>query len=247
MEDKHQQATAKEAMNASVSLAGIYAQENYKDEVDKWHKSGNFAKDSGLITEIVDKEKGDKGAFSSALGDALVGSIFGPEGTAIGAGVGALTGMFAAPANGYLDTLKKQGISQEGYDAMQAYFNALPARMAYEISVQGVSASALRNAEVIRKVMNTVPPPNTPQDVFDPNFERYYRPMYVLTRKKVELTAPKGYVPPKKEDIYPPKETPSKTERPAGVPEGATKLYRDSKKNVVGYALDGKYHSLAAK
>jgi hypothetical protein len=53
--------------------------------------------------------------------------------------------------------------------------------------------------------MNTVPPPNTPQDVFDPNFDRYYKPMEVLTKKKVELTAPKNYIPPKKEDIYPPK------------------------------------------
>jgi hypothetical protein len=59
--------------------------------------------------------------------------------------------------------------------------------------------------------MNTVPPPNTPQDVFDPNFDRYYKPMEVLTKKKVELTAPKGYTPVKKEDIYPPKVKPGTT------------------------------------
>jgi len=245
LQDKHQQAEAKEAMNASVSLAGLYAQQNYKDEMDKWYKSGNFAKDSGLVTEIVNAEKSDNGAFNSAMGDTLVGSLFGPEGAAIGAGVGALTGLVAGPANGYLETLKKQGISEEGYKAMQAYFNALPARMAYEISVQGVSASAMRNAQVIRKVLNTVPPPNTPQESFDPNFDQYYKPMDVLTKKKVELSAPKNYVPPKKEDFYPPKpNAPEKAVRPSGIPDGATKIYRDKEKKVVGYALDGKYHAL---
>ena len=241
MEEKHQQAEAKDAMTASVALAGNYAQENYKEAVDAWHKSGNFAKDSGLVTEIVDKEHSAQGgAFSSVVGDSLIGSLFGPEGKAIGAGVGALTGLFAGPANGYLDTLKKQGISQEGYDAMQAYFNALPARMAYEIGTQGVAASAMRSAQLIQKVLNTVPPPNTPQDSFDGNFDRYYRPMKVLTDKKVELTAPKGYVPPKKEDIYPPK--PAKESAP---PQGTTHTGRSSLDHKL-YYLDANGKKLAA-
>jgi hypothetical protein len=223
LEDKHQQAAAKEATNASVQLAGLYAQDNYKDAMHDWYKSGNFAKDSGLITEIVNKEHSDKGSFSGALGDTLVGGLFGPEGAAIGAGVGALTGLFAGPANGYLDTLKKQGISQEGYNAMQSYFNALPARMAYEVGVQGVSASALRSSQLIQKVLNTVPPPNTPQESFDSAFQNYYKPMDVLTHKKVELSAPKGYVPPKKEDFYPPK-----TAKAAAPPQGSTHTGRSS-------------------
>ena len=238
MEDKHKQAEAKESMNASVSLAGLYAQENYRDEMKNWYASGNFAKDSGLVTEIVNKEHSDKGAFSSVLGDSLVGSLFGPEGTAIGAGVGALTGLLAGPANGYLDTLKKQGISQEGYDAMQSYFNALPARMAYEISVQGVSASAMRSQQLIQKVLNTIPPPNTPQESFKENFNRYYTPMKVLTDKKVELTAPKGYTPPKKEDLYPSKEAP----KPKGteVPrEGNAKFHVGNAKGEI-FSNDGK-------
>ena len=246
LEDKHQQAQAKEAVNASVALAGLYAQENYKDTMDKWYQSGNFAKDSGLVTEIVNKEHSDKGAFSSVMGDALIGSFIGPEGAAVGAGVGALTGLIAGPANGYLETLKKQGISDEGYDAMQAYFNALPARMSYEIAVQGVSASAMRSQQLIQKVLNTVPPPNTPQDVFDPSFNQYYKPMEFLTKGKVELTKPKGYVAPTKEDIYPTKKPAAKNPqvRPTGIPEGATHVYRDKQNKVVGYALDGKYHSL---
>jgi hypothetical protein len=224
LEDKHQQEAAKEATNASVQLAGLYAQDNYKDAMEGWYKSGHFAKDSGLITEIVNKEHSAQGgAFSSVVGDSLIGSLFGPEGKAIGAGVGALTGLFAGPANGYLDTLKKQGISDEGYNAMQSYFNALPARMAYEIGVQGVAASAMRSAQLIQKVLNTVPPPNTPQSAFEPAFQNYYRPMDVLTKKKVELSAPKGYVPPKKEDFYPPK--PAKASAP---PQGSTHTGRSS-------------------
>ena len=63
---KHQQAEAKDAMTASVALAGNYAQENYKEAVDAWHKSGNFAKDSGLVTEIVDKKHPPKVAHLAA-------------------------------------------------------------------------------------------------------------------------------------------------------------------------------------
>ena len=37
---------------------------------------------------------------------------------------------------------------------MQAYFNALPARMAYEIGTQGVSASAVRFAQLIQRVQH---------------------------------------------------------------------------------------------
>jgi hypothetical protein len=240
LEDKHQQAQAKEATNASVQLAGLYAQDNYKDAMNSWYKSGNFAKDSGLITEIVNKEHSDKGSFSGALGDTLIGGLFGPEGAAIGAGVGALTGLFAGPANGYLDTLKKQGISNEGYNAMQSYFNALPARMAYEIGVQGVAASAMRSAQLIQKVLNTVPPPNTPEDAFGPAFQNYYKPMDVLTRKKVELSAPKGYVPPKKEDLYPPKST-----KESALPQGTTHTGRSSLDHKL-YYLDANGKKLGA-
>jgi hypothetical protein len=205
MEDKRQANEAKAAQSADVATAGLYTQENYRDAMKDWYKSGNWGKDSGLVTEIVNKEHSGQGAFGAATGGALVGSIFGPEGTAIGAGVGALTSLFAGPANGYLDTLKKEGISDEGYNAMQAYFNTLPARFAYEVGVQGLSATALRSSQLIQKVLNTVPQPNTPQDSFDNTFSQYYNPMKRLTEGKVKLTAPKGYVPPTKDELYPPK------------------------------------------
>jgi len=212
MQDKREAAEAKAAQNADVAQAGLYAQEEYRDAMKEWYKSGKAGidgKDSALITEIVNKERSGQGAFGASTGGAVVGSLFGPEGTAIGAGVGALTGLFAGPINGYLDTLKKEGISDEGYKAMQAYFNTLPARFAYEVGVQGVSATALRSSQLIQKVLNTVPPPNTPQDVFDDNFAQYYTPMKRLTEGKSKLTAPKGYVPPSKDEFYPPKAKPA--------------------------------------
>jgi hypothetical protein len=205
MEDKRQANEVKAAQSADVATSGLYTQENYRDAMKDWYKSGSFAKDSGLVTEIVNKEHSGQGAFGAATGGALVGSIFGPEGTAIGAGVGALTSLFAGPANGYLDTLKKQGISDAGYNAMQAYFNTLPARFAYEVGVQGLSATALRSSQLIQKVLNTVPPPNTPESAFDSSFAQYYTPMKRLTEGKVKMTAPKGYVPPTKDELYPPK------------------------------------------
>lgn len=203
LQEKAKQENAKTTQNSDVAYGGLYAQQNYQEAVDAWHASPNFAKDSGLVTEIVNKEHGAQGALSSSMGTALVGSMFGPEGAAVGAGLGAITSMIAGPANGYLETLKKQGISPEGYAAMQAYFNALPARMAYEISIQGVSASALRSSQLIQKVLNTVPAPNTPAAEFDKAFAQYYKPMETLTKGKVKLTAPSGYVPPAKTDFYP--------------------------------------------
>ncbi|MGA2160560.1 MAG: hypothetical protein ABSG90_15260, partial [Dehalococcoidia bacterium] len=116
---------------------------------------------------------------------------------------GAIAGLIAGPVNGYLDTLKKQGISDEGYAAMQAYFNALPARFAYEVGVQGLSATALRSSQLIQKVLQTVPPPNTPQSAFDNSWKQYYTPMERLTKGKIQYTAPKGYTPPSKEEVYP--------------------------------------------
>ena len=202
LQEKMKQADAKSTENSNVAMGGLYAQENYKDAVDAWHNSRNFAKDSGLVTEIINKEHGDKGAFSGALGTTLVGSMFGPEGAALGAGVGAVTSALKGPADGYLETLKKNGISDEGYAAMQAYFNALPARMSYEIGVQGVAASALRSAQLIQKVLQTVPMPNTPQGSFDSAFDQYYKPMETLTKSKIKLTSPKDYVAPSKSDFY---------------------------------------------
>ena len=211
LQDKKQAADAKAAQSADVATVGLYAQDNYKDAMQDWYKSGHFAKDSGLVTEIVNKEHSGQGAFGAATGGAVVGSLFGPEGTAIGAGVGAIAGLIAGPVNGYLDTLKKQGISDEGYAAMQAYFNALPARFAYEVGVQGLSATALRSSQLIQKVLQTVPPPNTPERAFDNSWNQYYNPMARLTNGKVKLTAPKGYVPPTKEEIYPSKEKAAET------------------------------------
>jgi hypothetical protein len=232
MEEKRQANEAKAAQSADVATAGLYTQENYRDAMKDWYKSGNFAKDSGLVTEIVNKEHSGQGAFGAATGGALVGSIFGPEGTAIGAGVGALTSLFAGPANGYLDTLKKQGISDEGYNAMQAYFNTLPARFAYEVGVQGLSATALRSSQLVQKVLNTVPPPNTPESSFDSNFAQYYNPMKRLTEGKVKLTAPKGYVPPSREELYPPK---------AAARQGSAPKQGDKQQHAgANYTFDGK-------
>jgi hypothetical protein len=73
-----------------------------------------------------------------------------------------------------------------------------------------VSATALRSAQLIQKVLNTIPPPNTPEESFDRAFNNYYKPMEILTKGKVELIKPKNYVAPKKSDFYPP-ETLKKT------------------------------------
>ena len=67
--------------------------------------------------------------------------------------------------------------------------------------------------------------------------------MKVLTDKKVELTAPKGYVPPKKEDIYPPK--PKPTKEAAAPPQGSTHTGRSSLDHKL-YYLDANGKKLGA-
>src|SRR5215472_1349631 len=199
---------------ATVGVSNYLAQENYKDAMDRWIKSPHYMKDIGLITDMANhartelpKSPGLTG-LATELGSAAAGSMLGGPagaiaGLAVGATVNLVQGAIAGPANGYLDALKKSQISQEGYDAAQAYFNALPGRMAYEITTQGLKASTLRSQELLNKVMQTIPPPDTKADAFDREFEMYYRPMKVLTDNKYRNR--EGFVPPTKEQLYPPR------------------------------------------
>ena len=207
LQDKKTKADATAAQDANVAYVNLYAQQNYDDAMKNWYKSGNYAKDVGLVTEQVNREHSDKGAFSGALGDTVIGSLFGPEGAAVGAGIGAITGMLSGPVNGYA--------------AMQAYYNSLPSRFAYETSVLGMKASTMRSSQLIQKVINTVPPPNTPQSAWSNAYSQYYKPMEKLTKSKVDMTAPKGYTAPAYEEIYPKASAPQ-TQSPATNPPAAT-------------------------
>ena len=213
---------------AAVGVSNYLAQENYKDAMDRWIKSPHYMKDVGLITDMANRARTElprsPGLASAAteLGGAAAGSMLGgPAGAVAGLAVGAAVNLFqnaiAGPANGYLDALKRSQISQEGYDAAQAYFNALPGRMAYEITTQGMKASTLRSQELLQKVMQTVPPPDTKADAFDNAFEMYYRPMKVLTDNKYKNR--EGFVPPTKQQLYPPRMEggPAVTAPPPGV------------------------------
>jgi hypothetical protein len=262
LQDKHKKAEDTAVEAANTATAGLYAQQDYNDKVKSWQNSSGYVKDLGLVTEIVNKEHGGKGGFSGAMGGALVGSLLGPEGTAVGAAVGTIGNMLSDTANGYLDSLKKAGISDAGYAAMQAYFNSLPARMAYEMSVQKLGASAMRSSQLIQKVINTVPSPNTPKSAWDDAYNGYYKPMETLTQGKIKLEAPKGYTPPAKESFYPAKAAAPTQEKDAlpagaqyrhdvfgvntmfGLPKGTTPVYQDN--DVIGYATpdqekQGKY------
>jgi hypothetical protein len=202
--DKKKKADAESVMTADSGYAGLYAQENYKEKAEAWHKSPNFAKDSGLVDSIVNQVHGE-GGLPSIGGGATIGALIGGvPGAAAGAAVPVLGNLIMPMAQGYLDAAKRQGISKEGYEAMQAYFNALPGRLAYEMNVQGIKAGMMRAREVINKVLQTVPPLNTPGDRFENAFSQYYGPMKELTERKAKLIAPAGYQPPARESLYPP-------------------------------------------
>ena len=192
-----------DVMTADSGYAGLYAQEEYHDKAKAWHQSGHYAKDSGIVSSIVNQAQGEGGLPSIGGGATLGALLGGVPGAVAGAAAPALAQMVMPMAQGYLDAAKRAGISPQGYEAMQAYFNALPARMSYEMQIQGINASVMRSREMISKVLNTVPPPTTPSDQFDKSFSQYYQPMKSLTERKTQLIAPKGYQPPPKENFYP--------------------------------------------
>ena len=188
----------KQRTEADQAFINIYSQRNYNEAINAWHKSGHFARDSGLIAEQLGHgNEFGKGGIANGIG-ALATS---PAAMAGALGLGAILNAASGTIAGYLDTLKKSGISDEGFNAMQAYYNAMIGRMLFETGTLKLPATALRSKEVISRIMNSVPPPNTPPDAFQKAFDLYYRPMEVLTTRK---KFPAGYTAPTYEQIYPP-------------------------------------------
>lgn len=217
---KHDQLFANNAATADSGYASLAAQEVYNDAMKTWYKSPSYVKDVVLVTNLLDEAKNQSGGFSSLGSDAGIGALLGgPEGAMVGGAVGLISQTLRGPAEAALETLKKNGISNEGYQAMQAYFNSIPGRLNFETSVMGVKATAMRMREVMRSLMNTVPSPNTPESAWDNSFNLYYKPMKNLTDRKVKnLDLPQGYQKPTREGMgYP---AAPKIENPR--PKGAT-------------------------
>jgi len=197
-----------ELTEARVAYGNLYAQQFYRDKMQAWHRSGNYVRDVGLIEDVMNNAKGGGLAASPGMGAAAGALVGGPAGAVAGGAATTFLNLISGPANGYLDALKRQGISNEGYAAMQAYFNALPGRMSYELTTQGLKASAMRSQILLQKVMQTVPGPDTKTEMFNNAFQQYYLPMKKLTDDKYLGRA--GFVPPRYEDFYP-VETPAAT------------------------------------
>jgi len=180
---------------------GLYAQKNYQNRIHTWHTSGNFGKDSGLIHEQLGEHGGggmNLGPFAGLLAST-------PQGAVAAVGADMLLGSVRNTLNGYLDTAKKAGISDPGYQAMTAYANAIVGRMQYELGAAGVKASALRMRDVMQKVLMTVPPPNTPPSEFDRAFNQYYKTMEQAVGRR-KFGTPKDYIAPTFESVFPPEQ-----------------------------------------
>ncbi len=182
-----------------------YSQQEYDTYMRNWQRSttpGQYAKDVALITDQVNAEKSNPGHLFSYIAPLLSTT---PAGAATVVGAEALAGALAGPVSGALDTLKKRGLSDQAYRAMQAYYNALPGRMAYEMSSAGVKAGAMRSQLLISKVLNTVPPPNTPPAQWSNAFGQYYKPMHTFIERMVSgMPVGKDYTPQTREDVYGP-------------------------------------------
>lgn len=209
--DKEQKQLQENSQTVNQGRMNLYAQQNYYQNAQSWLKSvkgPQYAKDVALITDVLNHEKTGGGVLSGVVGGTSIGALLGgPGGAGVGAAIGTLSNVLNGPASSILDSLKRQGISPQGYAAMQAYLNALPARMAFEIGTQGLKASSMRFGALINKVMNTLPPPNTPQASFNNAFRQYYTPMKAAQELKEKGTKlPSDYTPPDYTYFYPPEE-----------------------------------------
>lgn len=216
---KHDQLYANNASTADSAQSALFSQQIYNEDVKRWQKSPSYAKDVVLVQNLINEAKNGGGSFSlGGAGDTTIGAMLGgPAGAAIGGAVGVVGNALKGPAEAGLETLKKQGISPEGYAAMQAYFNSIPGRLSFETSVMGVKATAMRMREVIRSLMNTVPSPNTPADSWDNAFNLYYKPMKNLTDRKIKnLDLPKDYSVPTRETLGYPSAPKERLPRPQG-------------------------------
>ena len=252
---KHDKALGDNARNAMTAYSSLYAQEAYNDAVKKWQQSPSYAKDVVLVTNLIaDLRKGDEGNFKFGTGgDVTIGAVLGtvlgggPVGGAVGAGIGSLVGtaqsIIEGPASAALETLKKNGTSQAGLDAMQAYFNTLPGRMNFEVNTMKMPASSMRMRDMIRTVMNTVPQPNHPPENWDSAFNRYYKNMESLTKRSVKLLdLPEGFTVPSREELgYPAPPPPPQEKLPQ--PKG-TKFIGKSKADGLEYYLDASHNKL---
>jgi hypothetical protein len=209
LSDKLRKESEADAQTATSGRMNLYAQDNYNDAVKAWHQrvpTSTYAKDNALITTLLNKEETGRGLLGGTVSGVAVGSLVGGvPGAIAGGGAAALANLMNGPSTAILDSLERQGISKEGYAAMQAYLNALPARMAWELTTGGQKASTMRFGQLILKVMQTVPAPNTPKGSWDRSFNMYYGPMSKSTElKEKTLRLPKDYQAPTKQDFYPP-------------------------------------------
>lgn len=233
----------------------LYDQQQYANDVDAWHKSGNFGADSGLVAQQLSHEQHGGGGASLGLG--LIAKT---PATAIGAaGAETVLSQMSDIMSGYKDTLVKAGISEEGQQAIQAYTQAVLSRIQFDMSHLGAKASTMRMRELMRLAVQNVPPPNLQEKDFKNRFGEYYARM----EGQIKQNVPKqGYTPPPNpyQGVNEQREQKSKDELPSsaeyrhdtfgtntfeGYPKGSVPVY-DRNKGWIGYATaeqekQGKY------
>ena len=179
----------KEQSDTDNLYYGLYDQDNYHNAYKDWQKSGNFAKDSGLMSQQLTASEGGgggRGDFAGILArtPATMVAAMGVDGVMHAAG---------DVLNGYKDTLIKAGISTPGQKVLQDYTQAVLARLQFDMNTMGAKASTMRMRELLRLAMQNVPPPNLENQDFEGRFKDYYGNMEARTKRHV---APAGYKPP---------------------------------------------------
>jgi hypothetical protein len=155
---------------------------------------------------------------------------------------GAFDDLMGHPITGYSEKLMKGTLTKNQYQDMSPAARQLVAdyyttMMAHFANMKASQGTIPRNPFIIQTEMHTIPKPSLSAEEAGPAFKNYLDQVAMRNSDNVDFSNPKG------EKTTEPKPT----ARPEGVPNEATHIYRDKQNNIVGYALDGKYHGIETK
>lgn len=212
----------------------LYDQDQYHQDVNRWHDSGNFVKDVGLVNSKLNPDHSGGGG-NVGLGLGLIAKT---PATAIGAmGVEAVMSQMSGVMEGYKQAAISAGVSQEGQDAIQSYTQAVMSRIQFDMTHMGAKASTMRMRELMRLAIQNVPPPELEQDKFNSRFGEYRARM----EGPIKGNAPKGFVPPANpyegvnEERKQASQTAADAEKGGSLPKGAE--YHEAGASVIGRML----------
>jgi hypothetical protein len=149
---------------------------------------------------------------------------------------GAFDALLGHPVTGYSEQLMKGTLNKNQYQdlspaARQVLADYYTTMMAHFANLKASQGQIPRSPAIIKNEMHTIPQPYLSGEESKASFQNYLDQVQMRNSDNVDFGGATGT-------------TKAPAARPEGVPDAATHVYRDKQNKVVGYALDGQYHSL---